>query len=114
MFENRVLKRISGPKWDGVTGGCRRLFNQAFNDLYSATTIIWEHTSRRRDGRCTQYEWGREEFDAVLWCGNLRDRGHLEERGIDGRVILKWILTSGMGAWSGLTLLGIGTGGGLL
>jgi len=26
-----------------------------------------------------------------FWSGNLRERGHLEDPGIDGRVILRWI-----------------------
>jgi hypothetical protein len=28
VFENRVLRRISGPKRDGVTGGWRKLHNE--------------------------------------------------------------------------------------
>jgi hypothetical protein len=26
-----------------------------------------------------------------FWCGNLRERGHLENIGVDGRMILDWI-----------------------
>jgi hypothetical protein len=29
-----------------------------------------------------------------LWWGNLNERGHLEDLGIDGRIIVKWILNS--------------------
>jgi len=29
---------------------------------------------------------------AGFWWGNLRERGHLEDLGVDGRKILKWIL----------------------
>jgi hypothetical protein len=35
VFENRVLRRIFGSKWDGVTGGWRKLHN-----LYSSPSII--------------------------------------------------------------------------
>ena len=28
---------------------------------------------------------------AEFWWGNLRERDHLEDQGIDGRLILKWI-----------------------
>jgi len=35
MFENRVLRRIFGPKRDEVTGEWRKLHNEELNDLYS-------------------------------------------------------------------------------
>jgi len=40
-FENRVLRRISGPKKVEVTGECRRMYNEEFYDLYSSRNIIW-------------------------------------------------------------------------
>jgi hypothetical protein len=33
VFENRVLRRIFGPKWDKATGEWRRLHNEELNDL---------------------------------------------------------------------------------
>jgi hypothetical protein len=47
VFENRVLRGIFGPKRNEITGGCRRLFNQEPNDLYSSPNIIRVNTSRR-------------------------------------------------------------------
>ena len=35
VFDNRVLRRIFGPKRDDVTGECRKLHNEELNDLYS-------------------------------------------------------------------------------
>jgi hypothetical protein len=35
VFENRVLRRVFGPKRDEVTGGWRKLHNEELNDLYS-------------------------------------------------------------------------------
>jgi len=29
-----------------------------------------------------------------FWCGNLRERHHLGELGVDGRIILRWIFRS--------------------
>jgi hypothetical protein len=47
MFENRVLKRIFGPRRDEVTGGWRKLYNKELCDLYSSPSIIRIIKSRR-------------------------------------------------------------------
>jgi len=47
-----------------------------------------------------------------FWWGNLRERGHLEDPGIDGRIIVKWVFGKwDVGAWTGLIWLRIGTAG---
>jgi hypothetical protein len=40
VFENRVLRRIFGPKRDEVTGERRKLHNKKLNDLYSLPNIV--------------------------------------------------------------------------
>jgi hypothetical protein len=47
VFENRVLRRIFGPKRDKVTGERRRLDNEEHNDLHSSPNIIRVIKSRR-------------------------------------------------------------------
>jgi hypothetical protein len=47
VFENRVLRKIFGPKRDGVTGEWRRLHKEELNDLYSSPNIIRVIKSRR-------------------------------------------------------------------
>jgi len=47
VFENRVLRRIFGPRRDEVTGDWRKLHNEELNDLYSSPNIIWVIKSRR-------------------------------------------------------------------
>jgi hypothetical protein len=47
VFENRVLRRIFGPKGDEVTGEWRKLHNEEFRDLYSSPSIIRIIKSRR-------------------------------------------------------------------
>jgi hypothetical protein len=40
VFENRVLRRIFGPKRDEVTGEWRKLHNEELHDLHSSQSII--------------------------------------------------------------------------
>jgi hypothetical protein len=40
VFENRVLRRIFGPKRDEVMGGWRKLHNEELHNLYSSPNII--------------------------------------------------------------------------
>jgi hypothetical protein len=47
VFENRVLRRIFGPKRDEVTGEWRKLHNQELHNLYSSPDIIRQIKSRR-------------------------------------------------------------------
>jgi hypothetical protein len=47
MFENRVLRRIFGPKRDEVTGEWRKLHNEDLHNLYSSPDIIRQVKSRR-------------------------------------------------------------------
>jgi hypothetical protein len=47
VFENRVLRRIFGPKRDEVTGDWRKLHNGELQNLYSSPDIIRQIRSRR-------------------------------------------------------------------
>jgi hypothetical protein len=40
VSENTMLRRIFEPKRDEITGGCRKLHNEEFNDLYSSPNIV--------------------------------------------------------------------------
>jgi len=58
---------------------------------------------------------GRGEVHTVFWCGNLRERDHLEDPGVDGKIILRWIFTKwDVGVLTGSIWFWIGTGGGHL
>jgi len=46
-FENRVLRRVFGPKRDEVTGEWRKLHNEEVNDLYCSLNIVRVIKSRR-------------------------------------------------------------------
>jgi hypothetical protein len=47
VFENRVLRRICGPKRDEVMGGWRKLHNEELHNLYYSPSIIRMIKSRR-------------------------------------------------------------------
>jgi hypothetical protein len=47
VLENMVLRRIYGPKREGVTGGWRKLHNEELHNLYSSPSIIRIIRSRR-------------------------------------------------------------------
>jgi hypothetical protein len=40
VFENKVLRRIFGPKGDEVTGEWRKPHNEELHDLYSSPNIV--------------------------------------------------------------------------
>jgi hypothetical protein len=56
VFENRVLRRIFGPKRNEVTGGCRKLHNEELRNLYSSPSVIRMIKSRRM--RCAGHVAG--------------------------------------------------------
>jgi hypothetical protein len=47
VFENKVLRRIFGPRRDEVTGEWRKLHNEELNDLYSSPNTVWVIKWRR-------------------------------------------------------------------
>jgi hypothetical protein len=47
VFENRMLRRIFGPKREEVAGGWRRLLNEQRHNLYASPNIIGVIKSRR-------------------------------------------------------------------
>ena len=53
-------------------------------------------------------------YTGFLW-GNLKERDQLEDPGLDGRIILRWVLRKwDVGAWTGPIWLRIGIGSGFL
>ena len=70
VFENRVLRRIFGPKRDEVTGKWRKLGNEDPNDLYSPN-IIWAIKYRPIEMGVTCSTYVGEERCIQGFCGEI-------------------------------------------
>jgi hypothetical protein len=98
VFENRVLRKIFGPKREEVTGEWRKLRNEELRDMYSSPSIIRIIKSRR-----------------IRWAGHVAPMGEKRkayrllvgkpegDQDVDGWIILGWILKRWDGVmWTGL------------
>jgi hypothetical protein len=92
VFENRVLRRIFGPKRDEVTGGWRKLHNEELHNLYSSPDIIRMIKSRRVRLAGHVARMGRRGTHIGYWWESQKERDHWEDQDVDGWTILKWIL----------------------
>jgi hypothetical protein len=112
VFENKVLRRIFGPRRDVVTREWRRLHNEELNDLYSSPSIVWVIKSRRIRWTGHVARMGeKRECIGFLW-GNRRKGDHWGDLSVDGWIILGWISRRwDVGMWTGLGWPRIGTGG---
>ena len=112
VFENRMLRRILGPKRDEVTGEWIKLHNDELNDLYCSPNIVRVIKSRRMRWVGHVVHMGQRRG---FWWENLKERDHLEDPGVDGRIILRWTIRKlDVRAWTGSKWLRTGTGGGHL
>jgi hypothetical protein len=73
VFENRVLRRIFGPKRAQVTGKWRRLHNEELNALYSSPNIIWVIKSTRMRWAGHIPRMGKSEVHTGFWWGYLSE-----------------------------------------
>jgi hypothetical protein len=76
VLENRLLRRIFGPKTDEVKGGWRKLRNEQFRDLYASPTIIRMLKSGRVRWEKHEERMGRRRTGMGYWWESQRERDH--------------------------------------
>jgi hypothetical protein len=96
VFENRVLRRIFGPKRDEMTGGWRKLHNEVLNKFYSLPSITSMIGSRSEMGRECRSNGHRH---IGYWWENLKEGDNQEDEDSGGWIILRWILET---RWGGM------------
>jgi hypothetical protein len=73
VLENKVLRRIFGPRRDEVTGDWRRLHNEELNNMYSSPNIVRVIKSRRMRWAGNVALTGEERGCIGSWWGNRRE-----------------------------------------
>jgi hypothetical protein len=76
VFENRVLRRIFGPKRDEATGGCRKLHNEELHGSFSSPSIIRVIKTRRMRWAGHVACMGEVKVHTTFWLGGLKGRNH--------------------------------------
>jgi hypothetical protein len=76
VFENRVLRRIVGPKRVEVTGERRKLHNEELHDLYSSPSIIRIIKARRMRWAGHVARMGIRGTRIDCWWESQREGGH--------------------------------------
>jgi hypothetical protein len=74
VCENRVLRRIFGPKRDEVTGGWGKLHNEGLHNLYSLPNIIRMIKSRRMRWAGHVTRMGRRGKHIGYWRESQKER----------------------------------------
>jgi hypothetical protein len=112
VFENRVLRRIFGPKRE-EDGSWRKLHNDVLHSLHFSPTIVRAIISRRM--RWVGHVARMGEVFIGFWLGGPKVRNHWENLDIDGRITLRWTLgRQGSMGRTGFSWLRIGSSGWLL
>jgi hypothetical protein len=92
VFENRVLRRIFGPKTDEVTGEWRKMQDVELHNLNSSPDIIRQIKSRRMSwaGHVARMGEGRNVYRVLM--GKPEGKSHMKDQGVDGGMGSDWTL----------------------
>jgi len=112
VFENRVLRRIFGPKRDEVTGEWRKLHNEELNDLYSSPNIVRVIKSRsmRWAGHVARMGERRGVYRVLMWKPKGKRLLGRPRRKLEDNIKMD-LQEVDVGVWTGSSWLRTGTGG---
>jgi hypothetical protein len=74
VFENRVLRRMFGPKRDDVIRGWRKLHNEGLHNLYSSSNANYNDQVKRWAGHVARR--GRRGMHTGFWWESRKERDH--------------------------------------
>jgi hypothetical protein len=100
MFQSRVLRGTFAPKGEEGTGGKRKLCMRSFMICTLWQILLWQYKSKRirRTGHAARKVWIRIGYKTMI--RKFEGKGHLEDLGIDGRILLQCIISIW---WSGFS-----------
>jgi hypothetical protein len=87
VFENRVLRKIFGPKRE-EDGSLKKLHNDELHKLYSPNTVRVIKSRRMRWVGHVE-RMGRGDVFTEFWLGGPKGRDHWEDTGISRRITLR-------------------------
>jgi hypothetical protein len=91
VFENRVLRRIFGPKRE-EDESWRKVHNDELHSLYSSLNIVRMIKSGRMRWAGHVARMGRGEMFTGFWLGGPKVRDHWEHLSVGGKITLRWTL----------------------
>jgi hypothetical protein len=98
VSEDKVLRKTFGTNWEQMAGAFRKLHSEQHHNLYLSPLLYYHHqislddqTKERQPGmKCSTC--GEKKLHKKFLLKDLRWRDHLEDLGIDVKIILKLII----------------------
>jgi hypothetical protein len=82
-----MIRRIFGPERREMAGGRRSLHNEEHHNLYVSPSIIRVIKRRRTKWTGHVERIGKMRNSYNIWLENLKGRDHLEDLGVDGKIL---------------------------